>query len=361
MIASIFNKSDATIYERYPNENTGLDAILEINKDIVDSINYNSRILLNFTLSDLNDLMTATQQASASYYLKLTAANTAEIPLDYSLYVYPVSQSWTMGTGRFGLVPSASDGVSWKYRNGTTGTIPWTTSSFATNSTGNWVTTAGGGTWYTSASYVSSQSFNYQLADLSVDVTNTVRAWLSGTLNNDGFIIKRSYADELSVTPLGSIKFFSKDTHTIYQPRLEVRWNDSTNTGTYPSVSFDDQVLINVPNLQSQYQQNSKVRINIVARPKYPTFTFTTQSNYLDIYQLPVSSSYSILDAASDEVIIPFDYDYTKISSDTKGNYFRLYMNGLEPERYYRIAIKTKPSDVEEYVLDNNWIFKVTR
>jgi hypothetical protein len=81
----------------------------------------------------------------------------------------------------------------------------------------------------------------------------------------------------------------------------------------------------------------------------------------LDIYQLPISSSYSILDAASDEVVIPFDYDYTKISSDTKGNYFKLYMNGLEPERYYRITVKTKVSDTEEYVLDNNWIFKVTR
>ena len=48
MILSIFNKSDATVYERYPKENTGLDAMLEINKQIVGSTNYNSRILLNF-------------------------------------------------------------------------------------------------------------------------------------------------------------------------------------------------------------------------------------------------------------------------------------------------------------------------
>lgn len=361
MIVSIFNKSDATIYERYPAENTGLDAILEINKDIVDTINYNSRILLNFNLGDLTGLLPTNMQQSASYYLKLVAANTTEIPLDYSLYVYPVSQSWTMGTGRYGLIPSASDGVSWLYRNGTTGATKWLTSSFAADSTGSWVTAGGGSTWYNKAEYISSESFSYELADLSVDVTNTVRAWLSGTLVNDGFIIKRSDSDESSAIPLGSIKFFSKDTHTIYQPRLEVRWNDSSNTGTYPSVSFDEQVFVNIPNLQPQYQQASKVRINVVARPKYPTITFTTQSNYLDIYQLPASSSYSILDAASDEVLVPFDYDYTKISSDTKGNYFKLYMNGLEPERYYRIAIKTKVSDTEEYVLDNNWIFKVIR
>lgn len=361
MIFSIFNKSDATIYERYPNENTGLDAILEINKDIVGSVNYNSRIALNFDLADLNGLIPTSQTQSANYYLKLVAANTNEIPLDYSLYVHPISQSWSMGTGRQTLLPTSSNGISWTYRDGTVGGTKWNTSSFAADSTGSWVTTAGGSTWYTSASLASSQSFSYELADLNVNVTSTVRAWLSGSITNSGFLVKKSYTDESSSIALGRIRFFSKDSHTIYQPRLEVRWIDASNTGTYPSVSFDEQVVINITNLQPQYQQANKARINVAARPKYPMVTFATQSAYLDLYQLPVSSSYSILDAASNEIVIPFDYDYTRISSDAKGNYFKLYMNGLEPERYYRIAIKTKPSDTEEYVLDNNWIFKVIR
>lgn len=362
MIFSIFNKRDATIYEQYPQLNTGLDAMLEITKTQVSSINYNSRILLDFNLNDLSGLLPTAQYQSASYYLKLTAANTSEIPLSYNLYVQPVSQSWGMGTGRYTTLPTSSNGVCWKYRYGSIDTTtPWRTSSYATNTTASWTTTAGGSTWYTTGSYTTSQSYDYQLADLNIDVTQTVRAWLSGTLVNDGFLIKRSDSDEASTLPLGSIKFFGKDTHTIYQPRLEVRWADASNTGTYPEVSFDQQVTINITNLQPQYQQANKVRINIAARPKYPQITFATQSSYLDLYQLPVSSSYAILDAASDEVIVPFDYDYTKISSDTKGNYFKFYMNGLEPERYYRVAIKTKPSDTEEYVLDNNWIFKVIR
>jgi hypothetical protein len=194
-----------------------------------------------------------------------------------------------------------------------------------------------------------------------MDVTNVVKDWISGSLTNHGFILKRSIAAESSSVSYGSIKFFSKDSHTIYQPRLEVRYNDASNTGTNPTTSFDDEVVVKLTNLQPEYQQTSKARLNVSLRPKYPTLTWATSSNYLDIYQLPVSSSYAIYDAKTDDVVIPFDYRYTKLSSDTKGSYFKLYLNGLQPERYYRVAVKTKISDTEEYLFDNNWIFKVTR
>lgn len=363
MIYSIYNKRDATIYEQYPNMNTGLDAVLDISKTVYTSTAlYNNRILLDFDLSELTSLLDTATLQSASYYLKLTTVEASEIPLEYTIYAYPVSQSWGMGTGRLGLNPTGSDGVSWKYRFGTDDTTkPWTTSSFNVNTTGYGVTTPGGGTWYTSGSYEATQSFSYETTDLNLDVTNTVKAWISGTLPNNGFIIKRSQSDEASTVNLGSIKFFSKDTHTIYQPKLEVRWTDATNVGTNPTASFEDEVVLNITNLQPEYQQKSKARFNVMFRPKYPTITFATASNYLDVYQLPPSSSYSILDAASGETVVPFDYDYTKISSDSRGSYFRLWLDGLQPERYYRVAIKTKPSINEEYVFDRNWIFKVIR
>jgi hypothetical protein len=41
-------------------------------------------------------------------------------------------------------------------------------------------------------------------------------------------------------------------------------------------------------------------------------------------------------------MIVDFDDKYTKISADSTGNYFYMYMKGLEVERYYRILIKTK-------------------
>ena len=363
MILNIFNKRDTTLYERYSTINTGLDAILEVSKYIADTNEaYNSRALLDFDFTELQSLLSSQTLQSASFYLKLTTATTEEIPLDYSLYAYPISQSWGMGTGRLGLTPVVSTGATWTHRFGIQDdTTKWTTSSLAPGSTGSWSYVNGGGTWYTDTRYASSQSFSYQTTDVSMDVTDTVRAWISGTLENSGFIVKRSQADESSVFELGTLKFFSKDTNTIFQPRIEVRWSDATNAGTNPTASFEDEVVVGLTNLQPHYQQNSKVRFNVSLRPKYPTLTFATSSNYLDVYQLPPSSSYAILDARTDDVIVPYDYNFTKISSDNKGSFFKLFLTGLQPERYYRIAIKTKPSDTEEYVFDKDWIFKVTR
>jgi len=38
-----------------------------------------------------------------------------------------------------------------------------------------------------------------------------------------------------------------------------------------------------------------------------------------------------------------------------------MYMNGLEPERYYKVLIKTTLADGESFEVDNNLIFKVVR
>ena len=57
-----------------------------------------------------------------------------------------------------------------------------------------------------------------------------------------------------------------------------------------------------------------------------------------------------------------FDYDttFTKISADNTSNYFDIYMDGLQPERYYRLLIKTE-IDGTTTIVDNDQIFKVVR
>jgi len=59
-------------------------------------------------------------------------------------------------------------------------------------------------------------------------------------------------------------------------------------------------------------------------------------------------------------MIVDFDTDFTKISCDSNGSYFDIYMGGLQPERYYRILIKTE-LDGSDIVVDNENIFKVVR
>ena len=95
----------------------------------------------------------------------------------------------------------------------------WLTASFESNTTGSFNENAGGGTWYTSSA--ASQSFSGVQTDVRMDVTDIVKGWLSGSRPNDGFMIKRADADESSNEEHGRISFFSKDTNTIFPPKLE--------------------------------------------------------------------------------------------------------------------------------------------
>ena len=59
--------------------------------------------------------------------------------------------------------------------------------------------------------------------------------------------------------------------------------------------------------------------------------------------------------------MVEFDSDYTRISCDGTSSYFFAHMNGLEPERYYKVLIKSEFSDGETVEMDNNLIFKVVK
>ena len=62
-----------------------------------------------------------------------------------------------------------------------------------------------------------------------MDVTTTVERQLDGHIPNHGFVIKHTNVNEQNTTKqFGSVKFFSRDTHTIYVPRLEVGFDDSS-------------------------------------------------------------------------------------------------------------------------------------
>jgi hypothetical protein len=63
----------------------------------------------------------------------------------------------------------------------------------------------------------------------------------------------------------------------------------------------------------------------------------------------------------TEEIVVDYDRIYTKISCDFQGNYFDVYMNGLEPERYYKILIKSIFANKEVVVFDKDYIFKVIR
>jgi hypothetical protein len=355
-IYKIFPDKDASIYSYYPDKNAGLDEILDLSiyKSIEDDGEV-SRVLLSFPTSEISDLLT-NKISTSNYktYLKLYLANASEIPLNYTIYCHPISGSWNMGTGRAANTPSTTNGVSWKFRDILSGSNFYGNVNGATSS---YSSIAGGGTWYTSSLLTSTQSFTYaDSKDIELDVTNA----LSSSFYQNGFILKHSSSLEFKTGSSFETKYFSVDTHTIYPPCLEFRWNDFIyNTGSLNVVSSDN-IVISLNNNKGEFQEDSINRFRINVRDKYPTRTFQTSSLYLNNKVLPTSSFYAVKDIKTDEFVIDFDTTFTKLSCDTLGNYFDIYMNGLQPERYYQILIKSIISGNTIVFEDNNY-FKVIR
>jgi len=260
----IFPEKDATIYEDSIHQNTGLDQILELQKTLVHAQGdtpYNSRILIKFDLDTFSASYAAgtTSGSDMKYYLNLYTDEAIEIPLSYTVEVYPLSSSWEMGNGKRADSPITKTGVSWNIRDGVT--ISGVTGSAWVSSGSDYLSGSG----YTQ--YAASQSFSFQTTDLHVDVTTTVNAWLSGSIPNHGFLIKRSALNETSSLNQGTLQFFSNETHTIFRPRLEAIWKDASftyNTTSSISQSISSSAIV-----------NTKTTNPIIG---YSTYTFYTGS-----------------------------------------------------------------------------------
>jgi hypothetical protein len=376
MIKSIFSEADNTIYEKTGSLNASIDSILELSKVSSSAGIYNSRILIKFDLSAISASIAAGDITNPSYYLNLYQTETKEVPIQYALVAYPISQSWTPGTGRR-LEPTSLNlydkiGSSWEYRNKTFDSLtyiasrdtPWTSQSLAANSTMIYSSVTGGGTWYTT--HYGTQSFNHESADIRMDVTPVINKIitnfdLNGNHINDGIILLRSGSQETNATPFGRNSFFSRETNTIYQPRLEVVYDDSSFAPGSLSELTSEQSVVYLKNLRHEYNRKEIPKLRIVGRDRYPTKTFATSSNFKTIKYLPTSSYYAIKDALTDEFVIPYSSTGTKLSCDSNGNYINLEMNSFMPERYYKMCFQVTQSDSSVVVYDENFYFKVNR
>ena len=222
MYRTIYPEKDSVIYSQFPTKNTSLDQILDLGKSAIGEpsiigdetvsyeATYNSRILIQF---DLNQLGSNTG-SNPQFFLTLKAADAIALPTSYTVYAFPVSGSWSNGRGYVNSNPISSDGVSWKYRHSKLDGRLWETSSLGSTVTASYSAIPHGGTWFTSS--VASQSFNYDLADIRMDVTPIVRQWLSGSIQNNGFVLKFSDSDEFSTKTFGLIQLYSMDLSLIH-------------------------------------------------------------------------------------------------------------------------------------------------
>ena len=343
---------DASIYLQQPEQNAGRDEILEVGKLYYGSAKDIARSLIKF------DVINMGIPSGSTIYLNLKSAQAEEIPLEYTIYANAVSQSWTMGTGtKFDNI--TSDGVSWKYRNGIDSwqdNVIAGTATFTTGTTGS--ANAEGGTWYTGSE--ASQSYNYEEADLRMNVTDIVNMWLSASIPNNGFIVHHSLENEENSLDYGLLKFFSKETNTIYEPKLELVWNDfSQITGSLAPTtgSAEDGYKVVLTNLKNEYPANETIKIRVKARDMYPLKTFGTTFEYDQTKYLPITSYYQLEDYKTGEIVYPFG-EYTKISCDSTSNYFNISLNTLPINRTYKLKIKIEEDDIST-IIDDKLIFEI--
>jgi hypothetical protein len=389
-IYKIFPEKDTTIYSLFPTMNTGIDEILDVsNLNFAISSNAQvARYLIKFNQEQLDSAIdNLANGAQWDADLRCFIATAQGINLDSRLYVYPISGAWGMGTGKYLDQPVVTNGASWVYQT-VDGGKAWDTSNFNPYVTASYSgSTPGGGTWYTGSNLPGldisqTQTFTYHSdKDLKVEVSDTLKAWYSSSKNifspytkieNQGFLVKwegsQSYEDvtgnyyvefnqNLNIQPV--LQYYSMDTHTIYPPCIDFKWNDFTyNTSSAVPLLDTSQAYLSIANNNGFFYSSSVQQFRVDCRPQYPPIIFQTASIYTQNYYLPTASYWAIKDLDTNEYVIDFDSTYTKLSADTTSSFFTVYMNGLQPERYYTILIQTTIGATTQ-VIDSNFNFKV--
>ena len=346
-------------------QNFGQDQILEVKKEFFnDSFDFQTRALVQFDLTTISESVADGTITNPSYFLRLfEAEGNQEQTLEYTLLAQPISQSWDEGVGKSGDNPKTTNGCSWENRINKPGitAIAWTNTDEAL---------AHGVATHSISS--STQTFSNQSPDIEMNITDMTTAWITGSdgdgFENYGLLLRFSGSEETDSTTFGQLKFFSKQSHTIFSPKLEVRWDDhivatGSTTGTLSplNVTGTEDNLLYVKRLKEEYKETDKVKFRVGARKRYIQKTFSTSVQEASQSFVPEAcGSYAIRDVATGENIIPFS-DFTKLSCDVSGSFFTQWLNTFEPNRVYKIMLKLKTDDKNEQIFDEDFEFKVKR
>ncbi len=194
---------------------TGTNTV-SVPKEIVTQSITENRALLQFDITAISQSIVTGDIVNPLFTLKMKVARAEELPIVYSLTAFPISESWVMGNG-YVSDGGSSTGASWTYRDFENG-IPWISS----------------GATFVGTSV--SEQFNYEVGDISMDVTSIVNDWLNQSVVNNGLVVVTS-----DVSTGLALYFFSNDSNTIYRPVLDVAWDDSifsTQTASTSSVNI---------------------------------------------------------------------------------------------------------------------------
>ena len=187
--------------------NCGASEILHVHKYMESSGTGSfAHILTQFDISELADVTGSS--TPIEYWLKLTnAQHDQTLPYSYDLEIQTLSQPWDEGRGQ-------------------------DVDSFSDKGFANWVK-AKSNLYWTSPGAVCTGSivtayFDDGHENLEVNITPIVHEWLSGSITNNGLLIKLSSSLESDNSDYYIKMFHSRTTHfKDKRPYIEARWDDS--------------------------------------------------------------------------------------------------------------------------------------
>ncbi len=331
----------------YQDKNTGKDEVLELKKVFFNQEFHSpTRMLIQFDIDEIENYISSSVLPNTyKTYLRLwEVGGTSGLSDEYDIAAYPLSQEWDEGVGKEADTPKTTDGCSWLNRKNLNGIeTTWTTS---------------GGT-YVAGDEVT-QSFSLSSPDIEMDITSMTKKWFSGANTNYGLLLRLSGSRETSSGSYEDLKFFSRQTNTIYSPKLELRWDDSSHSfgSLIPlDVTGNTENYLYQLHAREAYKENETVKFRFGARKRYIDKSFSTSVQTISgSYLGEGSASYSIIDMATNESVVPFSA-YTTMSCDSVSNYFKQDLNSFEPNRAYKILVKVKHEDNQTIIYDDDFEF----
>lgn len=345
MIFFITASKDATIYSAFTSKNTGLDQVLEVSNNF--DKNSIARTLIHFDITDVKSLISSSNINNYDVRLIMRETSFSNVPINFDLDINAISGSWEMGDGY--MFELGGNGVTWKYRNNLL-LSAWHYGNYSGSVTGS-NTDGYGGTWW--SNYKTTQTYQYKTEDININISPIFNKWIDNTINNDGLLLKISDKYEYSTTDI-KLNFYSKETNTIYQPKLYFAYDDSSfSTGSLIPLTAPDFKII-VTNIKQFYNANGVYKFKVVGSERNVIKPFTTTLTTIPKY-LPSSSYYQVRDLLSNDIIIPFS-EYTKISCDSNGNFFKLNLSNFEQRKYkFEFKIINNDDIYYEYSIDNTF------
>jgi hypothetical protein len=309
-----------TFVNSFTDSNKGLDEILEIGVDY--TTNSVSRTLIAFDTTYINGLNTI-YSGSISKHLNMYLATANILPSDYTLELYQLADSnWINGVGN--STYNDTNGVNW--------------STYITDYDATKVK-------------ILEQTYSiYDDKDIKVNLSgSTVYSYMINIKNDINLATGSTF----------NVNYFSKDTNTIYSPTLDYKFNDSIYDVTLSgSVITKETITLSLKNNSETIYSDMKYRINIGTRYTYPDRVFLKNSLFAQKKYLPQTTYYCIRDVEANYNLIDFDILYTNVSLDVNGNFFNLYTNNFETNRYYAIDIKVVLND-NEHIFKDLYRFKI--